>query len=615
MKKPSIIKIKFLLLFLISALFILVNILVFIQLNFIEKYVLVAFFSIFSLASVFLINYCLNNFVLISADHFVLKKENEKLNKTLIAERDTNNQLQRINIELTVRKSENDSILDELNKTLNELNLLNEKHATSNKELESQKQDLFDLYHNAPCGYFTVDAADKLISVNRTALKWIGFQSDDILEKSKFESYLTESSKKIYQKAFQTAREKGGFSGLLLYAISKNGEQMPFILNAFTLFDDDNKMKLLRCTCYDMRDRIKYEKEILEQKQKAEEANDSKNKFLSKMSHDLRTPLHGIIGNVSLLKQTAISDNQKAVLGDLEHSSEKMSEIVNDIFDMTIAIDETKKSDYNNHYILNNHFAIKKLDVNAKILIVDDEILNQNVLKGMLHQLNLKADTADNGKIAVEMYQKNKYDLILMDILMPEMNGIDASTQIMKMDQKKPVIIAITANIIKYEKQMYIDAGIQVCLTKPTRFNDFVTAINPYFLVELNSQSENIILNDLDDDFLDYTILNQIIETAHSIGNDFDKIMLAVAKKEIPTYAAQVSEYLENGKQKELMEMLHKLKGASWTSGMKKVGDMCRDFEIKVKENNVSIDVAQLILLIDMSLEKLDRFYNKQPVV
>lgn len=614
MKYKSISKIKFLLLFLILALFILNNALLFVQLNLIVKYVLIAFFSIFSLATFLVTNYWLNNFALISKDNFGLKKENEKLNKTLLAERDTNNQLQRINIELTVRKSENDGVLEELNKTMYALNLLNEKHAESNKELETQKQELFDLYHNAPCGYFTVDSSDKLISVNRTALKWIGYHSEDIFKKSKFESYLTESSKKLYLNAFETARQKGGFSGLLLYAIGKNGEEMPFVLNAFTLFDEDNQMKLLRCTCYDMRDRIKYEKEILEQKQKAEEANESKNKFLSKMSHDLRTPLHGIIGNISLLKQTAVSENQKTVLNDLNDSSEKMSEIVNDIFDMTIALDSSKKSDYSNHYILNNNLHIKKLDLDAKILIVDDEILNQKLLIGMLNQLKLKADTADNGKIAVEMYQKNKYDLIFMDILMPEMNGIDASSHIMKMDNKKPVIIAITANIIKYEKQKYVDAGIQVCLTKPTRFNDFVTAINPYFKLELKPESENVISNDSDDDFLDYTILTQIVETAQSIGNDFDKIMLAVAKKEIPTYAAKVSEYLENGNQKELIEMLHKLKGASWTSGMKKVGDMCREFENKVKENNLSIDVPQLVLLIDISLEKLDCFYNKKSV-
>lgn len=535
----------------------------------------------------------------------------EKLLKSVEVQKDTNNQLQRINTELTVSRFENTSILEEYNKTMAELSLLNEKLAASNELMELQKQDLFDLYHNAPCGYFTVNAQDVLTSVNRTALKWIGYQQEDVLNTHLFEDYLTENSKILYRNAFQIASQKGGFSGLLLHAVSKNGEEMPFILNAFTLFDENKNIKLLRCTCYDMRDRLKYEKKILDQKKKAEEANEAKNIFLSKMSHELRTPLHGIIGNLSLLKKNQSIENQKDILTDLDAASEKMSVIINDIFDMVSAINTSKNEDLKNDYITKLTEIEKKLDFNAKILIVDDENLNQKLLIGMLRQLNLKADIADNGKIAVEMFQKNQYDLILMDISMPEMNGIEASKNIMNFGNKKPIIIAITANIIRHEMQEYLDAGIIQCLTKPTRFNDFLEAIQPYFNVELKPlQENNALKNANSDDILDYVILNQILETAQSIGNDFDKMMLSVAQKEIPVYASKVKEFLDLNNQKELIEMLHKLKGASWTSGMKKVGDLCRDYEIKAKQNDFSIDVSQLIILINISLEMLEEFYS-----
>lgn len=554
------------------------------------------------------LNY-MNLLTILRQENAQLRAENQNITKR--NETEINKNLQDVNAELNAIMFENYNMMDEHNKTMDELNQLNEKLASSHTELELQKQDLFDLYHNAPCGYFTVNAQGILTSVNRTALKWIGYKSEEVLDMHTFDEYLMDISKKIYTDAFTTAPTKGGFFGLLLYAVSKNGIEMPFVLNAFALLDENNEMKLLRCTCYDMRERIKYEKEILEQKRKAEEANETKNVFLSKMSHELRTPLHGIIGNLSLLKKHKINDDKIAIINNLELASEKMSSIINDIFDTVTLIDATFSSEKHSEYIILNHEAKNKLALNSKILIVDDENLNQKLLLGMLNQLKLNADTADNGRIAVEMFQKNQYDLILMDISMPEMNGIDASKAIMSFGNKKPIIIAITANIIKYEKQEYFDAGIQLCLTKPTRFDDFLDAINPYFEIDLSIESHISVSNSINkDDILDYAILNQILETAHSIGNDFEKVMLAVAKKEIPTYTLKVKEFLDCQNQKELVDMLHKLKGASWTSGMKKAGDLCKDYETKVKQNDFTIDAVQLITLVDVSLKMLEEFYE-----
>lgn len=543
-----------------------------------------------------------------------LQQQIEKLNKEILVEKDISSKLQIINLELTVANHENTSLLDDYNKTLLKLNLLNEKIATSHIELENQKKDLFDLYHNAPCGYFTVDCNGIIKSVNRTALKWIGYEDRDVIDLHTFDYYLTEKSKILYQDAFKTSFEIGRIYGLLLYAVSKSGEEMPFMLNAFALYDQ-NKLKLLRCTCYDMRDRLKYENEILEQKQKAEEANKSKNLFLSKMSHELRTPLHGLIGNLSILKKYTFSTDQTAIFNNIEMASQRMSVIVNDIFDMTTSLDYATHSIAEKpSLIINNPQIVRQLlNKNAKILVVDDELLNQKLLLGMLNQLNLSADTAENGKIALELYKENQYDLILMDISMPVMNGIEATKEILSTTKNNPIVIAITANLIALEKQSYSDAGILLCLPKPTRFGDFFEALVPFFEINTFIKPQKTTLEDFsNEDILDYTILNQILETAQSIGNNFDKVMLEVAKKEIPIYVAQTEEFLKKNNQKELVDMLHKLKGASWSSGMKKLGDLCKEYETKVKQNNLLIDLEALSELVEVSLIRLEDFYTNQ---
>jgi CheY-like chemotaxis protein len=103
-----------------------------------------------------------------------------------------------------------------------------------------------------------------------------------------------------------------------------------------------------------------------------------------------------------------------------------------------------------------------------KVLIAEDNPLNQKLLSMILKNLNINVDVAENGVEAVEMANKNSYDLILMDISMPEMDGIEA-TQIILSSQKtdKPKIVAVTAFDDQGTKQACSDAGMVFYISKP----------------------------------------------------------------------------------------------------------------------------------------------------
>ena len=107
--------------------------------------------------------------------------------------------------------------------------------------------------------------------------------------------------------------------------------------------------------------------------------------------------------------------------------------------------------------------------MSKRVLIVEDNIVNQEVLSEFLECLDFTSDVADNGRIALEKVEKENYDLILMDLQMPEMDGIEATKRIRRKFHKVP-IIAITASMLHSDQCKCSDAGMNGYLTKPYTF-------------------------------------------------------------------------------------------------------------------------------------------------
>ncbi len=106
----------------------------------------------------------------------------------------------------------------------------------------------------------------------------------------------------------------------------------------------------------------------------------------------------------------------------------------------------------------------------AHILVVDDNRINLEVAKGLMKPFELSIETAINGAIAVEMIKNNKYDLVFMDHMMPEMDGIDATAAIRNMEEdyyKNLPIIALTANALVGAKELFVREGMNDFLAKP----------------------------------------------------------------------------------------------------------------------------------------------------
>ena len=122
---------------------------------------------------------------------------------------------------------------------------------------------------------------------------------------------------------------------------------------------------------------------------------------------------------------------------------------------------------------------------NLNILLVEDNLINQKVASGVIKQLGHTISVADNGKIGVEMYKAYSYDLVLMDIQMPVMDGFTAVKEIREWEhdeRKQPgYIIALTANALKEDKEKCFEVGMNDFLAKPFKIKDIQGAISKIY--------------------------------------------------------------------------------------------------------------------------------------
>ena len=125
------------------------------------------------------------------------------------------------------------------------------------------------------------------------------------------------------------------------------------------------------------------------------------------------------------------------------------------------------------------------LPADLKILLVDDNVLNQRVAVLTFNQLKLKCDLASNGKEAFEKYQQIPYDIIFMDLQMPVLDGIESAKLIRKFEQEserseKTVIIALSGNEHADHRNTCIEVGMDDFMEKPIRIESLQAYISRF---------------------------------------------------------------------------------------------------------------------------------------
>jgi len=122
-------------------------------------------------------------------------------------------------------------------------------------------------------------------------------------------------------------------------------------------------------------------------------------------------------------------------------------------------------------HVLSYDFA---LQFPLRILIAEDNPINQKLIQRVLNKLGYEPDLAENGVEVLEKMEEQPYDVILMDIQMPEIDGLEATTAIRARAWHQPFIIAMTANAMSEDKEICLRAGMDEYIAKPMKLQDLV---------------------------------------------------------------------------------------------------------------------------------------------
>ena len=130
---------------------------------------------------------------------------------------------------------------------------------------------------------------------------------------------------------------------------------------------------------------------------------------------------------------------------------------------------------------------------NARILVVDDVMVNLQIIQLLLKQTLINIDTAESGKKAIELYKDNHYDLVFLDHMMPEMDGIETFIEIKRTDRyvkEHTPIVVLTANAIQGADKEYMAVGFVDYLTKPVQAKELEHVLIKYLPVNLVTMTE-----------------------------------------------------------------------------------------------------------------------------
>ncbi|WP_320174275.1 response regulator [Maridesulfovibrio sp.] len=236
-----------------------------------------------------------------------------------------------------------------------------------------------------------------------------------------------------------------------------------------------------------------------------------------------------------------------------------------------------------------------------KILLVEDNELNQQVAKRMLEGMGLEVDVAGNGRKALEALEAEAYNLVIMDIQMPEMDGLTAA-RIIRSDERygNLPILAMTAHAMPGDREKSLEAGMNEHLTKPIEPEELkktlVKYLNAAEIVYVPSSSD---FPDVDEEFPDLPGIDCARGLRNIGGNktSYLKVLQGFKDRYVDFQDELKAALIDSGPEQALMK-IHSLKGISGNIGAVKLYEFCRLLEGDLREEGRSGYEEDLLLFV-----------------
>jgi PAS domain S-box-containing protein len=193
-------------------------------------------------------------------------------------------------------------------------------------------EDIRDLYDNAPCGYHSLDGNGVFVEINKTLLKWLGYESkDQVLGRLRFVDVISEKDMKDFTENFPAFKERGFVNNVELTFRRKDGSEFPVILSSTAIVDAQGNFVKSRSNTFDNTERKQAENQILNLNKELEA-------FTYSVSHDLRAPLRSIDGYSRILFEDynpKLDQEGKRLINVIVNNANRMGKLIDDLLDFS----------------------------------------------------------------------------------------------------------------------------------------------------------------------------------------------------------------------------------------------------------------------------------------
>ncbi|MGD1806970.1 response regulator [Dapis sp. BLCC M126] len=215
-----------------------------------------------------------------------------------------------------------------------------------------------------------------------------------------------------------------------------------------------------------------------------------------------------------------------------------------------------------------------------KILLAEDNVVNQKVATNILKNLGYRIDIAANGLEVLAALRRQSYDVVLMDVQMPEMDGLTATRQICSewAKEKRPRIIAMTANAMQGDREKCLNAGMDDYISKPVRRKALSTALSKCGL----QQGEIVKQEKVDVAELEIVIDKAVLQELKEMAGDDPEMIIEIIDcylEDTPILLDEISQAIEQEQAKLLQKSAHTMKSSSASVGATNLSQLCKELE------------------------------------
>ena len=247
---------------------------------------------------------------------------------------------------------------------------------------------------------------------------------------------------------------------------------------------------------------------------------------------------------------------------------------------------------------------------NFRVLLAEDNVMNQRVGRATLENMGVSVDVAANGHEALRMLDHIPYDLVLMDIRMPEMDGVEATRRIREMGISIPVV-ALTANAMKGDRERFLGAGMDAYLSKPLMRDQLIEVLS---LVMEGKVMFSAMEKPRPDGVEDDLVVNRA-QLADMLGGDWELVgtVLRDYRRQVMEGVPLIRESAEAGHWREATALAHKLAGSSYSAQGLRLAKALSSLEVALRNGvNDMLRLAPMLEAIEFESLQIDQWMNDE---